>query len=38
MDIKEIRLKAISMADKVYEILELVEDGFMKNKDRKSVV
>ena len=32
MDINEIRLKAIAMADKVYEILELVEDGFIKNK------
>ena len=32
MDVNEIRLKAVSMADKVYEILELVEDGFMKNK------
>ena len=25
MDLNEIRLKAVSMADKVYEILELVE-------------
>ena len=32
MDISEIRFKAISMADKVYEILELIEDGFIKNK------
>ena len=32
MDINEIKLKAVSMADKVYEILELVEDGFIKNK------
>ena len=32
MDINEIRLKSVSMADKVYEILELIEDGFIKNK------
>ena len=32
MDINEIRLKMVSMADKVYEILELIEDGFIKNK------
>jgi len=32
MEISEIRSMAISMADKVYEILRLIEDGFMKNK------
>ncbi len=32
MDVKEIRLEAISMADKVYEILNLIEFGFIKNK------
>jgi phosphate:Na+ symporter len=32
MDINEIRSAIISMADKVYEILKLIEDGFMKNK------
>jgi phosphate:Na+ symporter len=32
MDAKQIGLKAISMADKVYEILNLIEEGFMKNK------
>ena len=32
MDINEIKLKAVSMADKVYEILDLIEDGFIKNK------
>ena len=32
MDISQIRLKTVSMADKVYEILELIEDGFIKNK------
>ena len=32
MNINEIKLKAVAMADKVYEILNLVEDGFIKNK------
>ena len=32
MDAKQVGLKAISMADKVYEILDLIEEGFMKNK------
>ncbi|MDD5135818.1 MAG: PhoU domain-containing protein [Candidatus Omnitrophica bacterium] len=32
MGTNEIRLKTIEMADKVYEILKLVEDGFLKNK------
>ncbi|MFA5143701.1 MAG: PhoU domain-containing protein [Candidatus Omnitrophota bacterium] len=32
MEISEIKLKAIEMADKVFEILDLIEDGFMKNK------
>ena len=32
MDAKQIGLKTISMADKVYEILNLIEEGFMKNK------
>ena len=32
MDINEIKLKTVSMADKVYEILDLIEDGFIKNK------
>ncbi len=32
MDAKEIRDKAVSMADKVYGILALIEKGFMENK------
>ena len=32
MDINEIKLKVVSMADKVYEVLGLIEDGFIKNK------
>jgi phosphate:Na+ symporter len=32
MDIDEIRRQALSMAGKVYEMLELVEKGFMENK------
>lgn len=32
MDIDGLKLAAISMADKVYEILSLIEYGFMKNK------
>jgi phosphate:Na+ symporter len=32
MDIDQIKSKAILMADKVYEILCLIEDGFIKNK------
>ena len=32
MDIKEIRDKAMSMAEKVYEMIELIEKGFMENK------
>ena len=32
MDIRQIRTCAISMADKVYEILSLIEEGFLKNK------
>ncbi|MDD5428734.1 MAG: PhoU domain-containing protein [Candidatus Omnitrophica bacterium] len=32
MDANEIRLEAISMADRVYEILNLIEYGFIKNK------
>ena len=32
MDIKEVRAKTIAMADVVQEILELVEKGFMENK------
>ena len=32
MDANEIGLKAISMADKVYEILNLIEEGLMKNR------
>jgi len=32
MDIDGLKLESISMADKVYEILSLIEYGFMKNK------
>ncbi|MFA6320961.1 MAG: PhoU domain-containing protein [Candidatus Omnitrophota bacterium] len=32
MDINEIKLNSVSMADKVYEILNLIEYGFMKNR------
>ena len=32
MDIDEIKTKANLMADKVYEILNMIEDGFLKNK------
>lgn len=32
MDAKEVRSKAVSMADNVYEILALIEKGFMENK------
>ena len=32
MDIKDIKANAILMADKVLEILELIEKGFMENK------
>jgi phosphate:Na+ symporter len=32
MDIKEIRDKATSMAEKVYEMIKLIEKGFIENK------
>lgn len=32
MDVKEIRLQSLGMADKIYEMLELIERGFMENK------
>lgn len=32
MDIQEIRVQALDMADKIYDMLELIEKGFMENK------
>ncbi|HPM42892.1 MAG TPA: PhoU domain-containing protein [Candidatus Omnitrophota bacterium] len=32
MDIQEIRVEALAMADKIYEMLELIQKGFMENK------
>ena len=32
MDMNEIKLGAIDMADRVYDILNLIEEGFIKNK------
>lgn len=32
MDMNEIKGRVVMMADKIYEVLNLIEDGFMKNK------